>query len=52
MKLIRGGTVVTAADAGPADVLDRRRGDRRGRALGDVDAEVIDADRLLRAAGR
>src|SRR6478735_9922376 len=43
VKVIRGGTVVTASDAGPADVLiDGETIAAVGR-IGDVDAEVIDA---------
>ena len=43
MKVIRGGTVVTASDAGPADVLiDGETIAAVGR-IRDVDAEVIDA---------
>ena len=43
-KLIRGGTVVTAADESQADVLIDGEEIAAVGALGDVDAEVIDAD--------
>ena len=43
-KLIRGGTVVTAADETQADVLIDGEEIAAVGALGDVDAEVIDAD--------
>ncbi|TML03744.1 MAG: dihydropyrimidinase [Actinobacteria bacterium] len=43
-KLIRGGTVVTAADEAQADVLIDGEEIAAVGALGDVDAEVIDAD--------
>ena len=50
-KLIQGGTVVTATHSSVADVLIDGEEIVAVGALGDVDAEVIDADRLLRAAG-
>ena len=43
-KLIRGGTVVTAADSSQADVLIDGEEIAAVGILGDVDAEVIDAD--------
>jgi dihydropyrimidinase len=43
-RLIRGGTVVTAADESQADVLIDGEEIAAVGALGDVDAEVIDAD--------
>ena len=43
MKVIRGGTVVTASDAGPADVLIDGESIAAVGRIGDVDAEVIDA---------